>query len=456
MCNTSDSSAKATRLTKRFQPSRVFIALFCIVLLYWCGSTLYQRLTSDWYWAQDIRGFVAYGAHEDQYSPDAMRVAIAFRERCKILNLARGNVESELEKYSGQGLSDYSSNGMLISRFSKDKSNPQKAILWNASNGQIVGSIDAPNEDCVPIFSPDGKRIFGVFAQGLVIWDSSNLERVGQVDIRWPKEKWFRGLLAWNPANQELAAVDGHGRVLKIDLIQDTATPLLREQKDPVKSVCWSQDGTRLITIGQEDGSVSVWNIQTGIVLTRIPDKGISYASFSADGTKVVTSTQRTDVVRKKRRAPPFWDRSTKVWDATTGSLERDLPTVGIVTFSHDWVFVVETGPEGLRIARFDGSESCYFPEWFDGHGSSCVFAPDNSYLASVNGSGRVAIWRHRAPERFWTYCITGYDLWVALLAFVALAWAIVGFVRMPVPPCSTDDPTANNPMDRSGGSAAS
>ena len=376
---------------------------------------------------------MAYGAHEDQYSPDATRVAIAFRERCKILDLASGNVVSELERYSGQGLSDYSSNGMLISRFSNDKSNAQKAFLWNASNGRIVGNIDAPEEDCVPIFSPDGKRIVGVFAHGLVLWDSSNLERICQVEIAWPKEKWLLGLLAWNPANQELTVVGGDGEVLKIDLIQQTVTPLLRDQKDAVKSARWSPDGTRLITIDREDGSVSVWDVQTGTVLTRIQVKDVRYAFFSTDGTEVVTSTQSTDVVRKGRRAPPFWDRSTKVWEATTGRLVRDLPTTGIVTFSHDWAFTVETGPEGLRIARFDGSESSYFPKWFDGHGSSCVFAPDNSYVASVNGSGRVAIWRYRDPARLWIDCLTGYDLWVTILAIVALAWTVAGFVKMPI-----------------------
>lgn len=456
MDNTSDNLAKSTRLSGRIQPSRVFVAIVSIVLLYWCGSRLYQRLTSVWYWAQNIQGFVAYGYHEDLYSPDATRVAITRGERCKILNLASGNVESELEKYSGQGLSDFSSNGMLISRFSEDKNNPQKATLWNASNGRIIGSIQAPNENSVPFFSPDGKRIVGMSAQGIVIWDSSNLKEIGKVDIQSPNEKKLRRFFVWNPANQELTGIDGDGQVLKIDLIQKNATPLLLEQEAPVKFVRWSPDGTRLLTIGQQDGSVAIWDIKTGIVQTRIQDAGIRFASFSKDGKKVVTSAPRTDVVRKVRWAPPFWDRVTKVWDATTGNLERELPTIGIVNFSNDWEFMVETGPEGLRIARFDGSESCYFPEWFDGHGSSCVFAPDNSYLASVNGSGRVAIWRICAPDRFWIDCFTGYDLWVVLLALVALTWAMVGFVKKSKPRSSTVDLTANNSMDRSGGPVAS
>ncbi len=59
--------------------------------------------------------------------------------------------------------------------------------------------------------------------------------------------------------------------------------------------------------------------------------------------------------------------------------LVRELPTKGFVVFSPDWTFTSETGPEGLRIAGADDSESCFFPKWFDGHGSSCIFASDNS-----------------------------------------------------------------------------
>ena len=71
----------------------------------------------------------------------------------------------------------------------------------------------------------------------------------------------------------------------------------------------------------------------------------------------------------------------------------QELPTTAIVTFSPDWSFWVDAGPEGVRIARFDGSELCEFPEWFDGHGSICAFSQDSRYLAYVNGSGLVVVW---------------------------------------------------------------
>ena len=167
--------------------------------LYWYGSALYQRLTSAWYWAHDIEGFVAYGAHEDKFSPDGSQVVIAFRDQCKVLDLSSGQELSRLQQYNGQGVADFSSNGKIVSRFPDERWGDQKAYLWNASDGRLLGTLDAPMtvnvERCWPTFSPDGKKVVAACADGLVIWDSSSLKCLGQVKVTWPEEAWLPGLL---------------------------------------------------------------------------------------------------------------------------------------------------------------------------------------------------------------------------------------------------------------------
>jgi WD40 repeat protein len=388
-------------------------------------------LTWPWYWSHNVQGFVAYGAHEDEFSPDAARIAVAFRDKCKVLDLASGKELSRLEHYSGQGLSAFSSDGRIVSPIPSEESGGRQAYLWNVSDGLILGRLNAPDnlnvQPCYTAFSPDNKRIIGACAEGLLIWDSLNLTYVGCIKITWPADSWLPRLLSWNPVTQELAGVDAEGKLLRIDLHQKTAKPLLPKQDTPLNRANWSPDGTRLVTANREDGSVAVWDAHAGTVVARIPEREVVYADFSPNGKEIVTAKKRTDVVRTGRWAPPAWDRSTRIWDATSGELVRELPTTGIVTFSPDWSFWVETGPEGLRITRSDGSESCHFANWFDGHGSSCVFAPDNSYLASVNGSGRVAIWRHHDPTRSWVECLAGREFWMSALALMGLAWAVSG-----------------------------
>lgn len=434
MTETPEPPAVATEMARKRKPirwRRIMAAVICAGALLWYGAALYQRLTWAWYWASNVQGFVAYGAHEDKFSPDATQIAVAFRDKCKVLDLASGKEVSRLEQYNGRGLSAFSSDARIVSRFPNEKSGGRQAYLWNALDGRILGPLEAPEnvnvEECYPAFSPDNKRIIGACADGLLIWDSLNLKYLGRVMITWPSDLWLPGLLSWNPVTQELAGVDADGKLLKIDLHQETAKPLFAKQERAVKAARWSPDGTRLVTIDREDGSVAVWDAQAGMVVAGVQEKEVLYAYFSPDGKEIVTEKKRTDVVRTGRWAPPAWDRSTRIWDATSGKLVRELPTTGIVTFSPDWSFWVETGPEGLRITRSDSSESCYFPEWFDGHGSSCVFARDNSYLASVNGSGRVAIWRHHDPARSWTDCVIGYEFWMSILALTGLAWAVAG-----------------------------
>lgn len=424
MTGSSGSSANAAERSRQREPvrwRRIMAMIICAIVLYWYGSALYQRLTWEWYWADSIRGFVGYGAHEDKFSSDGSQIAIAYRDQCKVLDLTNGRELSRLEEYTGQGVSAFSADGKIIGRFPRGR---QKAYLWSAADGRILGKLDVPKnmsvEKCWPSFSPDGKRIIVACADGLVIWDSLNLKCLDQVAVAWPKDTWLGGLLSWNPATQDLAVVNADGRLLKIDPDEDAAEPLFAKQERAVKAARWSPDGTRLVTIDREDGSVAVWDAQAGTVVASIPEKDVLDAQFSPDGKEVVTARRRTDVV-----PAGIWDRTTKIWDARSGELVRTLPTTGIVRLSPDWSFWVETGPEGLRIARSDGSESCYFPAWFDGHGSSCSFARDNSYLASVNGSGQVAIWWHQDPVHSWIGCLTGYEFWMSILALAGLAWAV-------------------------------
>jgi WD40 repeat protein len=437
MAEPSDTSAVATGAVRQAKPvrwRRIAAAVICAGVLFLFGPALYKRLTWAWYWADDVWGFVGYGTHEDEFSPDATQIAVAYRDQCKVLDLANGKELTRLKQYDGRGLSAFSSDGRIVSRFPDKEKGGKKAYLWSASDGRILGSVNAPenvNADrCYLMFTPDNKRIIGACADGLLIWDSLSLKYLGCVKIAWPTDSWLVGLLSWNPATQKLTGIDASGKLLKIDLDHETTEPFFAKQEGAVRAATWSPDGTRVVMIGREDGSVTVWDAQVGKVVAAIQEKEVLYARFSPDGKEIVTGRRRDDAVRTRRWAPSFWDRSTRIWDTTSGSLLRELPTTGIVTFSPDWSFWVETGPEGLRITGFDGSESCYFPQWFDGHGSSCRFAHDNTYLASVNGSGRVAVWRHHDPARSWMECLIGHEFWMSILALVGLAWALSGLRR--------------------------
>jgi hypothetical protein len=399
----------------------------CACALFWYGTALRQRLTYTWQLAHVIRGFVGYGHHEAEFSPDGTRIVIAHLEQSKVLDWKSGHQISTLEHYGGRGISDFSPDGRIVSRFPDGKTGNRTAYIWSASHGRILGRVKLPEQvevkRCYPSFSPDNKKIVAPCVDGLFTWDSSDSKNVGRIKISQNPDAPLPASMSWHPVTHEMTCVDADGKLLRIDLQKETATPLLPKQERAVKAAKWSPDGTRLVTIDRE-GSVAVWDAHSGAVIASLSEKEVLFARFSPDGRQIVTTRPRRDVVRAGRWAPPAWDRWTRIWDAESGQLIRELPTTAIVTLSPDWTFWVEAGPEGVRIARFDGSELCDFPGWFDGHGSTCVFSQDNRYLAYVNGSGLVAVWQHRDPIRSWTEWLTLYQFWMTVLAAAGVAWS--------------------------------
>ena len=406
---------------------RVFVIVVCVGTLLWYGAVLHQRLTCTWQITHVIRGFVAYGFHETKFSPNGTQIAIAHGENSKVLNWMTGNDISRLEKYARQGISDFSSDGRIVSRFPDGKADDREAYIWNASNGRTLGRLRLPKQmktqSYSPFFSLDNKKIVAVCEDGLITWDLSDVNHVGRIKITQNKDPWLGTFMSWHPVTHEMTGVDADGKLLRIDLQKETAVPLLAKQERAVKAAKWSPDATRLVTIDREDGVVSVWDVQSGTVVARLPEKNVASARFSPDGGRVVTMAKRSDVVHTEGGTPPVWDRRTRVWDAESGKMIQELPTTAIVTFSPDWSFWVDAGPEGVRIAKFDGSEVSAYPNMFDGHGSTCVFSQDNRCLAYVNGSGLVVVLQHHAPILFWTEWFTLYEVWMIVLAVVVLAW---------------------------------
>ncbi len=391
---------------------------------------MYHRVTHSWPVIHTIGGFVAYGAHCTEFSPDGTRIAISHAEHAKVLDWVHGNEVSRLEQCGGRGVAAFSSDGKIASYFSGGKEGDRDACVWNAADGRVVARLklpeDATDERCFPFFSPDNKKVVAEYRDGVITWDLSDLACIRRIKITRNQEPWLHTFLSWHPITHEMTCADADGNLLKVDLQKETTAPLLRKQRTPVKAAQWSPDGRRLVTIDREGAGVVVWDVQSEAVLSELPAKDVVYACFSPDGDKVAAMSKRTDVVHPEP-TPRVWDRRTEIWDAVSGKMIRELSSTGIVTFSPDWSYYVDGGPEGVRIAKFDDSESCVYSGMFDGHGSICRFSADNRYLARVNASGSVDVMRHDGPIRSWTEVPTLYQFWIIVVAMAGLMWTVSG-----------------------------
>ena len=105
---------------------------------------------------------------------------------------------------------------------------------------------------------------------------------------------------------------------------------ILRGHTDGVESASFSPDGTRIVSASW-DNTVRIWDAQTGRELQKLEGhtNSVESASFSPDGTRIVSASG---------------DKTVRIWDAQTG---RELQKLEGHT---DCVYSASFSPDGTRI----------------------------------------------------------------------------------------------------------
>jgi len=113
---------------------------------------------------------------------------------------------------------------------------------------------------------------------------------------------------------------------------------------DIVSSASFSPDGTKVVS-GSYDQTVRIWDAVTGECEQTLEGHSddVNSASFSPDGTKVVSGSD---------------DKTVRIWDAVTGECEQILEGhskyVRSVSFSLDGTKVVSSSKDHMRIWYLD------------------------------------------------------------------------------------------------------
>ena len=261
--------------------------------------------------------------------------------------------------------------------------------LWDVAAQTVKATLKGPTDtvDLTSIsFSPDGSTLASGGADGTVrVWELATGEQIASLTgyIGWYNR------VSFGRDGKTLASLGlEDGTVIMWDV--DTAIPKFSiSGYDTILGqlhVIFSPDGKTLASTGSSDGAIHLWDVASGrqrAVLNGCRGVGeyITSASFSPDG-KTLASAGTDAIVR--------------LWDVASG---RE-----ITSLKHDWgVSHVNFSPDGKTLASNVGDAVRLWNvgDWTERavlrHSSSVdsvSFSPDNRTLATTVGSDRdVYLW---------------------------------------------------------------
>ena len=305
-----------------------------------------------------------------------------------------------------EGVAFVGDNRIAVSPWSRGMPlSPVVARIFDLSSGAEVGVVKHPSAETgareIDV-SPDGTLLatsHGDSNPGLHLYrlpggellDEVEAHTAGVLDIEFSRDD---SVIA-------TAGVDGAARVWEIRNEKLRELLALRGNPNPVMSVSFSEDATRLVTAGQISQEARVWDVSRagrGEVLTLPgPQSGPvpPDVAFTPDGRRLVASSGPAGTVR--------------VWNAETGAellvidghARADAPTRGVMG--------VDVSPDGSLIATAgaDGSARVYKAETGEEllavRGRHCarergcavsraVFSPDGTKIATTGSDATVRI----------------------------------------------------------------
>jgi WD40 repeat protein len=178
--------------------------------------------------------------------------------------------------------------------------------FWNVASGQLIGQRVNINKVTALSWSPDGNQIAAAVGPHVVVWDTTNMERIPDSDQVFDRNlNYDINDVAWSPDGKMIAAASSDFSVYVLDPQTGNTTQQFKGHERQVNSVAWSPN-SKMLASGDEAGLIYLWNISTfaSEILRGHTDSVVSLA-FSYDGNLLASAGGEND-------------RSIIVWDVPT------------------------------------------------------------------------------------------------------------------------------------------
>jgi WD40 repeat protein/DNA-binding SARP family transcriptional activator len=311
------------------------------------------------------------------------------------------------------------------------------AEVWDGRSGKLTATFRGHTGLVYSLaFGPDGRMIATGGTDGTVrLWDP----KTGVQQLLLPGQRGIVNDVAFSHDGGRLATIgeDGTARIWNIGISGSRDWLTIRAHRGSIESIFYAPGGTKLVSAGDNDGKVKVWNPLTGKLVAayenpadvafrftpfdRIyypveetsPDATVAASARSngtielrdPDGTVRHTLPSRRVTIHKlafssdgKRIASGYFDGKVIVWDVATGRRIRTLSAQnGVIeglAFSPDGTTLATAGEDavvtiwdlrtGRNVQTLGGSTSAL---------ADVAFSPDGTHLAAASADGTLRIY---------------------------------------------------------------
>lgn len=267
--------------------------------------------------------------------PDGRHVVTAHTRDVAIdqWDLRTGARAARVETELGTSAVAFSPDGAwLVTCFNVPELDQRGVVVRAAATLEVKGTIKVVGEYAgTPAFSPDGKRLAFLTAEGPSVWDTATWKRERVLEGKNP------GCLAFDPAGARL--VTGHGKLVKVWDLASGGELAAFDLRDDVQSVAFSPDGSVLAI-----GCATKVELRRGPSLAPLhPDaapgpalKDLGHLAFSRDG-RLVAAIRSAGLT---------------LWDVATGALLADVQPD---PYANRWNDVAFTGDGALVTNDWSG-----------------------------------------------------------------------------------------------------
>ncbi|QGJ70898.1 Serine/threonine protein kinase [Planctomycetales bacterium 10988] len=335
--------------------------------------------------------------------------ALAFSPDSKLLLSGDSNSKARIWRWQDrQMLQEFSQHSKPITacafspdqRFALTASEDRVVGIWEVQTGREVGTLAHDRQVTALAVSRDGSQVLtGTQDAEVHLWDFRRREKIHTMQGHEGR------ITSVDFSPQGTQALTAGGKDAKLwdlkagKLIKTLQSPSL---EGTYRYSCWSArfgpDDTTLLTGGELD--VILWDAHSGDwISTMAPQGAVSGLAFTPDDRFLVTAS---------------WDGTLKVWNTDTGYLETSLKSghleyinsVAIsplgnlmVTSANDGTAVIYQYPSGKILRKLEGHL---------GRIKSAVFSPDGRWVLTTSSDRTAKLWNSASGKLVETF--TGHE----------------------------------------------